>query len=71
VAIVGRALRQKMIDDATANSPERVAERKRLREIGEQVSREIVEKFPGGINAENADEVLTWQAKRLRDLRGF
>jgi len=57
-----------MRDDATANSPERVAERLRRRAIAEQVTREIEERFPGGITVENAAEVLKWQRERLAEL---
>jgi hypothetical protein len=57
-----------MRDDATANSPARVAERLRRRAIAEQVGREIEERFPGGITRENAAEVLAWQRARLDEL---
>jgi len=64
----GRFLLACMRDDATANSPARVAERLRRRAIAEQVGREIEERFPGGITAENAAEALAWQRARLTEL---
>jgi len=64
----GRFLRQCMRDDATANSPARVAERLRRRATAEQVGREIEERFPGGITVENAAEVLKWQRERITEL---
>jgi hypothetical protein len=51
------------------DAPGAAAARVRARELGQQVLREVEAKF-GAITAENAAEVLAWQAARLRELEG-
>ncbi len=63
MAYVTRAMREKMRDDATANSPDRVAERLRARQAGELAHADMVAKFPT-LTPDNVREALNYQADR-------
>lgn len=65
--MIGRLLRDQMRDDATANSPERVAERVARRAAGERAHAEMLARF-SPLTAENIAEAIAWQEARMREL---
>lgn len=66
--MIGRALREKMRDDADERAhPERARERVRHRAICEQARREREARFPV-LTAENAAAAIAWQAARIAEL---
>lgn len=67
--MIGRLLRDQMRDDATANSPERVAERVAYRAASEQAHAEMLARF-APLTAENLRESIAWQQARIRELTG-
>lgn len=66
--MIGRALRQKMRDDA-AETPERVAERVAYRKASEQAYAEMLARF-APLTADNLRASLDWQTARIRELTG-
>ena len=66
MAIVGRAIRAQMRDDAR-ETPERAAQRVRDRAAGERAHAEAIERF-GPVTAENFQAFSDWQEARRREL---
>lgn len=65
----GRVLRDVMRDRATGNSAGDAAQRVAEREARERAHRETVERF-GAFTAENAQDAIAWQERRIRELTG-
>lgn len=67
--MIGRILREKMLDDA-AETPERIAERKRWLAAVVQARDEALAKFPAPGTPLELREALDWQRARERELSG-
>jgi hypothetical protein len=65
--MVGWFIRAKMRDDATANSPERIAERLRHRAACDAARADREREYPV-LTADNAQEAIDFQERRIREI---